>query len=271
MPPPGPPFLQACPLPEPANADPVILARMPSRAVLVATCLLLAATAPPRHADPFTGMAFLLIPAGAFTMGTPASEPNREAQEVRHRVTLTRAFYLAVHEVTQREWRRVTGGNPSNFAGCDTCPVERVTYHDVEQFLKRLNAASAWPGFRLPTEAEWEYACRAGGTKAYGDSAAIDRGRANYDGTKTTPVGSFPPNAWGLRDMSGNVWEWTSDDHCAYGGDASDPSGTCGSGLKVIRGGSWRFGADSARCGLRYTHRPQDRGYSLGVRLAHDE
>jgi formylglycine-generating enzyme required for sulfatase activity len=150
----------------------------------------------------------------------------------------------------------VTGANPSNFGGCDTCPVERVTYHDVQAFLRRLNAQSPWKGFRLPTEGEWEYGCRAGGAAAYGASSTIDRTRANYDGDRTTPVGRYPANAWGLFDMSGNVWEWTSDDHSP--------------GLKVIRGGSWRFGADSARCGLRYTHRPQDRGYSLGVRLAHD-
>jgi len=229
---------------------------MRSRAIVLATGLLLAGTALPQKTDPFTGMAFVLIPAGTFTMGTPLSEPKREAQEAQHTVTLPRAFYLAVHEVTQREWRRVTGESPSNFAGCDTCPVERVTYLDVEQFLAKLNLASAWPGFRLPTEAEWEYACRAGGVKAYGDRDTIDRTRANYDGTRTKPVGSYASNAWGLFDMSGNVWEWTSDDHSP--------------GLKVIRGGSWRFGADSARCGLRYTHRPQDRGYSLGVRLAHD-
>ena len=229
---------------------------MLSRALVVSLILFLAPTTLPRRTDPFTGMTFVLIPAGTFPMGTPVSEQKREAQEQQHEVTLPRAFYLGIHEVTQREWRRVMGTNPSNFAGCDPCPVERITYHDVETFLAKLNAASSWPGFRLPTEAEWEYACRAGGTKAYGNRDTIDRTRANYDGTRTKPVGSFPPNAWGLFDMPGNVWEWTSSDHSP--------------GLKVIRGGSWKFGADSARCGLRYTHRPQDRGYSLGVRLAHD-
>jgi len=209
-----------------------------------------------RRSDPITGMMFVRLPAGTFTMGTPPGEPHRETQERQHAVTVPHPFYLGIHEVTQGEWQRVMGANPSHFGGCPQCPVERVSYHDVEAFLQRINDKSGWPGFRLPTEAEWEYACRAGGTRAYGDTDTIDRTRANYDGTRTTRVGSYAPNQWGLFDMSGNVWEWTSDDHSP--------------GLKVIRGGSWRFGADSARCGLRYTHRPQDRGYSLGVRLAHD-
>jgi formylglycine-generating enzyme required for sulfatase activity len=245
---------------------------MLSRAVaVVAAAAILVAASPPRRIDPLTGMPFVRITAGAFDMGTPTAEPQREAQERLHHVTLSHSFYVGVHEVTQREWTRVMGTNPSSFPGCATCPVERVSYLDVEAFLARLNTASSWSGFRLPSEAEWEFACRAGGHEAYGADAAITPSRANYDGTRTKPVGSYAPNAFGLYDMSGNVWEWTSDDHCAYPAAAiADPHVRCGSGLKVIRGGSWRFGADSARCGLRYTHRPQDRGYSLGVRLAHD-
>jgi formylglycine-generating enzyme required for sulfatase activity len=235
-------------------------------AAVVARLLLV----PAQRADPLTGMAFSLIPRGSFSMGTPPGEPQRESQERLHRVTLSHAFYLGVTEVTERQWTKVMGVNPSRFSDCPDCPVERVTFFDVEAFIARLNATSPWTGFRLPTEAEWEYACRAGGHEAFGATATIDPSRANYDGTRTLPVGRFPPNAFGLHDMSGNVWEWTNDDHCAYGaGPATDPAETCASGLKVIRGGSWRFGADSARCGLRYTHRPQDRGYSLGVRLAH--
>src|SRR5262245_3121191 len=238
---------------------------------LIPVAILLAVAARTQRVEPLTGMAFVRIPAGSFDMGTPANEPRREAQERLHRVTLSRGFYLGVHEVTQREWARVMGGNPSNFRNCPACPVEKVTYLDVEAFLERINARSAWPGVRLPTEAEWEYACRAGGHEAYGAARTITTRLANYDGKKTVPVGSYPPNAFGLFDMSGNVWEWTSDDHCGYPDSAvTDPQGRCASGLKVIRGGSWYFGADSARCGLRYTHRPQDRGFSLGVRLAHD-
>ena len=215
-------------------------------------------------------MAFVRIAAGTFAMGSPVMEKDREPQEVRHEVRITHAFYLAVHEMTQAEWNRATGANPSSFRGCATCPVEKVTYDDIERMLVRLNAASAWRGFRLPTEAEWEYACRAGGTRAFGASDTIDASRANYDGHRTKPVGSYPPNAWGLFDVSGNVWEWTSDDYAPYPGAVAPETPAFEGKKKVIRGGSWRFGADSARCALRYTHSPQDRGYSLGVRLAHD-
>jgi len=133
----------------------------------------------PQRVDPLTRMAFVLVPAGSFEMGSPSSEKDREPQETRHPMTIARAFYLAVREVTQEEWRTVMGGNPSSHLGCDACPVERITYLDVERFLERLNARSRWPGFRLPTEAEWEIACRAGGTAAYGARDAIDRGTAN--------------------------------------------------------------------------------------------
>jgi formylglycine-generating enzyme required for sulfatase activity len=242
---------------------------LPRLAAMLGLAVLIAAP-PARRVDPLTGMAFVLLPAGAFEMGTPPDEQDRETQEVRHAVRIAQPFYLAVHEMTQAEWRTVTGENPSARAACDTCPVERISYHDAERMLARLNARSAWPGFRLPSEAEWEYACRAGGSGAYGASDTIDRAHANYDGARTEPVGSFPANAWGLFDMTGNVWEWTSDDYTPYPGASAPGRAGYTSERKVIRGGSWRFGADSARCGLRYTHRPQDLGDSLGVRLAHD-
>jgi formylglycine-generating enzyme required for sulfatase activity len=237
-----------------------------------------------RRTDPLTGMPFVLIQAGEFDMGTPVNEPQRESQEQLHRVRLTESFYLGAHEVTQREWTDVMGTNPSQFTSCGpTCPVERVTFFDVQDFIERLNARSPWPGFRLPTEAEWEYACRAGGAGAFGgDVTTLTAAEANIDGrypyagmppgayrASTTPVETFAANRWGLFDMAGNVWEWTADRHCPYPAHATDPIGSCESPYRVIRGGSWYFGADSARCGLRYTHRPQDRGFSLGVRLAH--
>jgi formylglycine-generating enzyme required for sulfatase activity len=143
---------------------------------------------PARRVDPLTGIAFSLISAGSFSMGTPPTDPQREEQERLHRVTLTHSFYIGVTEVTERQWTQVMGANPSHFSDCPDCPVERVNFFDVEAFITRLNAASSWAGFRLPTEAEWEYACRAGGHEAYGATATIAPSRANYAGTKTRPA-----------------------------------------------------------------------------------
>jgi formylglycine-generating enzyme required for sulfatase activity len=233
--------------------------------------------------DPLTRSRFRLLDPGVFRMGTPPAEERREPQESLHEVRLTRGFYVSETEVTQAAWRRVMGSNPSHFEACGPrCPVERVNWHDVQRFIGRLNAQGT-PGYRLPTEAEWEYACRGGSPLPFGHRATLSSRDANINGNypyqaprgvhrqSTTPVGRFPPNAFGLYDMSGNVWEWTADDHCPYpAGPATDPIGACGSQYKVIRGGSWAFDAGSARCGVRYTHRPQDLGYSLGFRLAHD-
>jgi formylglycine-generating enzyme required for sulfatase activity len=232
--------------------------------------------------EPITGMSLVRIQAGNFVMGSPDSEPMREEQERLHRVRLTHPFELGRYEVTQDEWRRVMGTAPSAHAGCGHCPVENVSFFEIEGFLRRLDALSPLDGFRLPTEAEWEMACRAGTRTPFAIGMTLTADDANvhghwpypgsprevYRGT-TTPVGTFAPNAWGLFDMHGNVWEWVADWHCPYPeGPVSDPVGQCGSGLRVIRGGSWAFGADSARCALRYTHRPQDRGPSLGFRVA---
>jgi formylglycine-generating enzyme required for sulfatase activity len=237
-----------------------------------------------RWTEPRLGIELVAIPPGEFDMGSPLGEPMREAQERQHRVRLTKGFSLARHEVTQELWARIMGSNPSHFKECPRCPAERVSFLEVSVFLARVNAQAADARFRLPTEAEWEYACRAGGTAAFGGRATIDPDAANYNSEypmpggrkaaargRTVAVGSFPPNAWSLFDMHGNVWEWTSDWHCAYpAGPVSDPAGECVSQYRVIRGGSWHFDAASARCALRYTHRPQDSGFSLGFRLAHD-
>jgi formylglycine-generating enzyme required for sulfatase activity len=226
-------------------------------------------------------MVFVQIPAGHFLMGSPPDEAQREAQEVQHDVTISRAFWMGKFEVTQRQWERVMGANPSWFAesGGDF-PVERVSYNDIRTFLDRLSAGAPGNRFRLPTEAEWEYACRAGTTSAFSVGSTLTREQANIGDLATRapqrqghtmPVGSFPANAWGLHDMHGNVWEWTEDDHCPYAASAAtDPLARCGSGLKVIRGASWYFEADSARCALRYTHRPVDLGFSLGFRVVRE-
>jgi len=224
---------------------------------------------------------FVRIPAGTFLMGSERDEPGREAQERQHEVTLSRSFYLARTEVTQAQWQRVMGTNPSRFADCPDCPVEEISAHEIELFLTRASDLEG-VNFRLPTEAEWEYACRAGTDTVFGIGDELDTDHANYDGhyplvdqpagefrERTTPVGSFSANPWGLFDMNGNVWEWTADLHCEYpAGQITDPRGSCATAFRVIRGGSWIFGADSARCALRYTHRPEHVGPSLGFRLA---
>ena len=197
-------------------------------------------TDPQVFVEPVTGMEFVRIPAGD---GIPA------------------AFFMGRFEVTQAQWRRVMGSNPSAFAqDGDTRPVENVNFLEIGEFLRSLQQASPGHDFRLPSEAEWEHACRAGSTSEYSTGDVLTPADANFNPRPdtvathgTTPAGSFPANAWGLHDMHGNVWEWTTTETGA---------------LKVIRGGSWYFGADSAACGLRYTHPPGDRGFSLGFRLA---
>ncbi len=237
-----------------------------------------------RWTEPHTGMSFVLMPSGEFLMGSPETERWREPQERQHTVTFTRRLFMGTHEVTQEQWHAVMGARPSWFDGrAARLPVENVTWYEVQDFLRRLTAVSDGSTFRLPTEAEWEYACRAGTATAYSvgdvltaDSANIDpRAPDDPDPTSrdaaTRPVGSYRPNRWGLFDMHGNVWEWTADAHCAYKTEAqTDPAATSHSPLKVIRGGSWRFRADSARCALRYTHNPADRGFSLGFRVVRD-
>ena len=238
----------------------------------------------PTFRDAPGGMQFVRIEPGLFEMGSPETESGREPQERLHRVRLTRPFYLARTEVTQGQWLAVMKSNPSHFTGCGLdCPVERVSYHEVIEFLSRVNGSRSGP-YRLPSEAEWEYACRAGGTLPFGTTGRLAAATANINGlypygaapsaesAGTVRVGRYPANGWGLFDMSGNVWEWTADDHCPYPpNEVADPRASCSSSVKVIRGGSWKFDGNSARCALRYTHRPQDRGFSLGFRLARDE
>ena len=253
-------------------------------AVSLAVALFVARLVAPGPADfyiePATGMVLVAVRPGTFMMGSPESEPGRNDDEVLHRVTISRLFYMGQHEVTQAEWTRVMGSNPSHFGSCERCPVENVDFYQVNAFLSRLNAGTSSMRLRLPTEAEWEYACRAGTSSPFNVGARITTAQANIDNRyalgsedgaayeKTLPVGKFPPNAWGLYDMHGNVWEWTNDRYGPYNPRLdTDPRGADIGGTRVIRGGSWRFDANSARCGLRYTHAPQDSGFSLGFRV----
>jgi len=252
----------------------------------------------PTWREPVTGMEFRYVPAGRFRMGTGSGELPRQPDETPHEVTLTRGFYLGRYEVTQTEWSRVMGGNPSQFPGCPSCPVETVSYDDIQRYIRRPAELSHGNGFRLPTEAEWEYACRSGTHTAFATGAGLTSQQANYDGRYPLPgappgqylgrpakVGSYPPNPWGFYDLHGNVWEWVEDWYGDYpAGPVTDPRGPArGSGRRVwdarggdwgwkrvIRGGSWYFNADSCRCALRYTHAPADSGFSLGFRLVRE-
>jgi formylglycine-generating enzyme len=214
-------------------------------------------------------MEFVLLQPGDFVAGSPATESGHQDDEVLYPVRVARAFYMGVHEVTRAEWTAVMDGVDAAAKVADgTLPVVSINWHDARRFLDRLNHAQEWR-FRLPSEVEWEYACRAGTTTPYSTGPRLSTSEANYNGDfplpeqssgekrgRVMPVGSFAANPWGLFDMHGNVWEWTND--------AYDDT------RKVIRGGSWRFNADSARCALRYHHRPQDRGDSLGLRIVRD-
>jgi sulfatase modifying factor 1 len=179
----------------------------------------------------------------------------------------------------------VMGTSPSQNGNCARCPVDNVSFFDVQQFLAKLNSnPSATLRYRLPTEAQWEYACRARTTGPFSTGENVTTGEANYNGKfpyasfpagesrgKTMPVGSFALNPWGLADMQGNVWEWTADWYGPYSEVAAfniDPSGAASGDTRVIRGGSYLFDANSARCALRYTHAPKDKGPSLGFRVA---
>jgi formylglycine-generating enzyme required for sulfatase activity len=199
-----------------------------------------------------------------------------ELEEPVHQVTISRTFRLGKYPVTQAQWEAVMGANPSQFRGADR-PVEQVTWNDCQAFLARLNATGRGR-FRLPTEAEWEYACRAGTTGRFccgddedhfGDFAWFS---ANSEG-QTQPVGLKRPNAWGLHDMHGNVWEWCQDWYGDYGPEpVTDPPGAS-VGLisaRVFRGGCWRGGPDYAASAHRGGRGATFRGGILGLRLVFD-
>ncbi|MDR1534859.1 MAG: formylglycine-generating enzyme family protein [Planctomycetota bacterium] len=228
-------------------------------------------------------MAFMLIRAGTFTMGSPASEGGRGNDEIQHRVTLTKPFYLGIYEVTQKQWQAVMGTNPSRFKG-DRRPVENVSWNDANEFCKKLLDLTSRK-FRLPTEAEWEYACRAGTTTPFNTGATISTDQVNYNGDyvygngtkgvyrkQTTDVGSFLPNAWGLYDMHGNVWEWCSDWYGDYPkGAVSDPKGLGSGSNRVLRGGGWSYNPLNCRSATRTRNEPGNRDDGDGFRVVLDQ
>jgi formylglycine-generating enzyme required for sulfatase activity len=220
------------------------------------------------------GMNLALIPAGEFMMGSPETEKERfDIEGPQHRVKITKAFYMGTTEVTQAQWKAVMGANPSHFQG-DDFPVETVSWDDCQEFLKKLSAKEG-KTYRLPTEAEWEYACRAGSTTRFNagdDDNALD-GAGWYGGNsenKTHPVGQKKPNAWGLYDMHGNVWEWCQDwcgEDYYKSSPTNDPAGPETSAGRVLRGGAWNIYPRSCRSAIRLKLDPGYRHYLHGFRV----
>ena len=220
----------------------------------------------------FDGIEFVWVPAGEFLMGSTSSEANDDERPVTQ-VRISRGYWLGKYEVTQGQWQAVMGSNPSRFKDCGpNCPVETVSWNDAQGFIRRLNSRSGGTRYRLPTEAEWEYAARAGtGGDRYGNLDAI----AWYDGNsgdRTHPVGRKAPNAWGLYDMLGNVWEWVEDWSGDYpGGSVTDPRGPRSGSDRGNRGGGWGSYAGGCRAPNRDLNSPGDRIILLGFRLLRTE
>jgi formylglycine-generating enzyme required for sulfatase activity len=213
----------------------------------------------------------MLIPAGKFMMGSPATEKGRSDNETQHEVTLTKPFYMGKYEVTQEQWEAVMGNNPNGTKG-SKLPVTDVSWNDCQEFIKKLNAKTAG-GYRLPTEAEWEYSCRSGTTTAYSFGNNITPKDANYIDSKivkSVTVGSYKPNAFGIYDMHGNVWEWCEDwyDPFLQRGEVIDPKGPATGKSRVLRGGSFKDNVSFARSSMRDFITPTFRNGSDGFRLA---
>jgi len=213
----------------------------------------------------------VLIPVGKFMLGSPASEKVRRTDETQHEVTLTKPYYMGKCEVNQEQWEGVMGNNPSKGAIGAKLPVTNVSWEDCQDFIKKLNAKTNG-AFRLPTEAEWEYACRAGTTTVYSVGDSITKADANYgDGLdgQIKSLGSYKPNAFGLYDMHGNVCEWCEDWYGDYPtGSVTDPRGPGTGEYRVLRGGSFCNDVSLARSSYRYNYIPTGRSFDLGLRLA---
>ncbi|MDQ3686645.1 MAG: formylglycine-generating enzyme family protein [Acidobacteriota bacterium] len=236
----------------------------------------------------YDGSGFVRLPAGEFLMGSASG--NSDERPV-HRVRISRNFEMGKFEVTQAQWEAVMGGSagahagqgnkktaeegtlagsdPSHFKG-SRLPVENVSWDDVQQFLRALNARDSRHVYRLPTEAEWEYACRAGSKGDDAESLNTVAWYRDNSQSQTQPVGEKEPNAWGLYDMHGNVWEWVQD---WYGpvyyknSPAVNPQGPESGSYRVYRGGSWHSSATDCKLAFRSFDLPVNRSYSLGLRL----
>jgi formylglycine-generating enzyme required for sulfatase activity len=251
---------------EPTVPRPAVMPDLPPRPAVVT---------PPRAEpkaghlwrSPSTGMELVYIPAGEFDMGSE----HWSDQGPVHRVQISKAFWMGKCPVTQAEWEAVMGNNPSHFKGANR-PVETVSWEMAQEFLKKLSGKGEGR-YRLPTEAEWEYAARAGTTGRYGgdlDAMAWHRGNS---GNQTHPVGEKQANAWGLYDMHGNVWEWCQDwyDKDYYRNSPNtDPTGPSSGSVRVLRGGSWEDDARYTRATLRLWYVPGNSNYSFGFRCVRE-
>jgi formylglycine-generating enzyme len=237
---------------------------------------------PPKDFANSIGMKFVWIKPGSFMMGSPKEEKERQENEAQHKVTLTKGFYMGVYTVTQEQWKEVMGNNPSFFKGEKNLPVEQVSWNDCQEFIKKLREKDKdKKPYRLPTEAEWEYACRAGTTTPFHFGETISTDQANYNGNgiygdgkkgknrdKTTPVGGFPANTWGLHDMHGNVFQWCEDWFGDYPQkDLVDPKGSEKGNLRVLRGSSWSNPPVHCRSASRFFFLPSHRFNYFGLRV----
>lgn len=259
-----------------------------------------AAPAPTKAADtwlePTTGIKFIKIPAGCFKMGQSAEEKRLlsrgvpmgdyekyYADEVPQHEVCVDEFWMGIHEVSQREWQKIMGFNPAVFQESLDNPVEMVSWDDSQLFIQKLNEINNSTEFRLPSEAEWEYAARAGSTTMYNTGDTITSAQANFNGTfpfalnlrdeyrKTpTPVGSFPANSFGLYDMHGNVWEWCNDwykEDYYKNSPAKNPPGPEIGQMRVLRGGSWFRYSAHIRASTRYKNKAVGQFADTGFRL----
>jgi formylglycine-generating enzyme required for sulfatase activity len=223
------------------------------------------------------GMEFVLISPGTFTMGSGDGDKRASRNEKpAHQVRISKPFYLGKYEVSQAQWEAVMGNNPSNFKGRSN-PVEMVSWDNVQEFINRLNKQEGHNSYRLPTEAEWEYAARAGTTGVYSfgdDAGSLGQYAWWYgnSGDKTHPVGQKQPNAWGLYDMHGNVWEWVQDwygENYYSSSPSTDPKGPPSGSHRVLRGAGWSdYYAEYCRSAIRRSTTPVSRFSNNGFRVA---
>ena len=240
------------------------------------TCMLWSTAPAAAETQTIDGITLVKIAPGCFQMGRDVDFKESGRNELpRHKVCITKAFYLGETEVTQTQWVKVMGTNPSKYKVLNN-PVESVNWNEVQEFISKLNAKTGTQHFRLPTEAEWEYAARAGSTGVYSfgdDPKKLSQyawfGNEGYHG-KSSPVAEKQPNPWGLYDMHGNVWEWVQDwygENTYANSPENDPQGPETGKYKVSRGGSWVASAFNTRSAVRFTGMPAQRSSDIGFRL----